>query len=120
MSVLLCEAGMLDKSRIYATDLSPSVLKEARLARFHSSRYEFYAEQYRESGGLYDLSDYVEQREGYCYFRHELVDAITFSRHDLTRDGCFHEFDIVCCRNVMIYFNQAVEKQGQSAAVIRA
>ena len=44
-------------------------------------------------------------------FRPELRDNVVFAPHNLVTDGSFNEFNIILCRNVMIYFNRELQNQ---------
>ncbi|HEY9805726.1 MAG TPA: CheR family methyltransferase, partial [Candidatus Obscuribacterales bacterium] len=34
---------------------------------------------------------------------------LVFSQHNLATDGSFNEFNVILCRNVLIYFNNALQ-----------
>jgi chemotaxis protein methyltransferase CheR len=106
LAVLLQEEGILEQCRIYATDIRNSVLQEARRGKISQLKHELYAQNYCRSGGRTELINFGEIREGNLYLHPYLLDKITFSPHNLATDGSFHEFDVIFCRNVMIYFNQ--------------
>ncbi|MGB5972996.1 MAG: CheR family methyltransferase, partial [Nodosilinea sp.] len=40
-----------------------------------------------------------------------LSERVVFGEHNLVTDGSFNEFNVIICRNVLIYFNQALQNQ---------
>lgn len=109
MSILLKEAGLLKKSLLYATDLNPAVLDKARKGIFALSQLKCYSENYIASGGKNDFSNYYTAIYGQAKFNEELSEKIIISTHNLVSDNSFNEFDLIMCRNVLIYFNRALQ-----------
>jgi chemotaxis protein methyltransferase CheR len=109
LAVLLQEEGILEKCRIYATDIKKTVLQEARLGIIHASKYEQYSKNYLAANGRGSLKDYGDFVDGNLKLHDYLLDQITFAPHNLASDGPFHQFDMIFCRNVMIYFNQSLK-----------
>ncbi|GLU52288.1 chemotaxis protein R [Dyadobacter frigoris] len=105
MAILLKEAGLFDRSLIYATDLSERVLSSAREGVFSLGHMRTFSENYMLAEGKNSLSDYYHVAYSKAVMDHSLRKNIVFSLHDLTGDGVFNEFQMVSCRNVMIYFN---------------
>jgi chemotaxis protein methyltransferase CheR len=106
LAILLQEEGILDQCRIYATDIKKSVLQEARQGLIIANKYEQYAQNYIASDGRMALQDFGSFVDGNLKLHDSLMDKITFAPHNLATDGPFHQFDMIFCRNVMIYFNQ--------------
>ena len=42
-------------------------------------------------------------------FQRSLVDNVVFAQHNLVSDGSFNEFNVIVCRNVMIYFDRTLQ-----------
>lgn len=105
MAILLHEAGLLHKSRIYATDINGEFLSRARSGIFPLHQMQDFAMAYHSAGGPYDLARYYVADHKNAIFREELRNHIIFSRHNLAQDKVFNEFHMVFCRNVLIYFN---------------
>lgn len=104
LSILLHEAKLIERSVIYATDLSQKVLSVARDGVYSRSAMRGFSEKYLLAGGKTSLSDYYHVAYGKAVMNPELRKDIVFSIHDLTGDGVFNEFQLITCRNVMIYF----------------
>jgi chemotaxis protein methyltransferase CheR len=109
MAILLKEANLLHKSLLYATDLNPSVLEKVRRGVFPLNQMKNYSESYITSGGLKDFSTYYTAHYGQAKFDQELSEKIIISTHNLVSDGSFNEFDLILCRNVLIYFDKDLQ-----------
>lgn len=110
MAILLKELNLLHKSLLYATDLNPSVLEIAKKGVFPLRTIQQYAENYRIASGKNDFSDYYTANYGYAKFSEELIDRMVFSQHNLVTDSSFNEFDLILCRNVLIYFDKDFQR----------
>jgi len=111
MAILLREAGLLSKSLLYATDLNPDVLETARTGIFPIEPIRQYAENYRLSGGRQDFSTYYTAQYNHVKIDADLIRRIVFSTHNLVSDGSFNEFDLILCRNVLIYFDKPLQER---------
>ncbi|MCM3749097.1 protein-glutamate O-methyltransferase CheR [Paenibacillus pasadenensis] len=109
MAILLHEEGLLDRTRIYATDMSATVLDVARQGVFPIERMQQYTRNYQEAGGTESFSDYYMARYESVIFQSFLKKNIVFAQHNLVTDGSFNEFHVILCRNVMIYFNKELQ-----------
>ncbi|GAB3543126.1 CheR family methyltransferase [Spirosoma fluminis] len=110
MAILLKEANLLHKSLLYATDLNPEVLETARQGIFALGSMKQYSENYIASGGTSEFSSYYTAQYSYVKFREELGEKMIFSTHNLVSDRSFNEFDLIVCRNVLIYFDKALQQ----------
>jgi len=109
LAILLTEEGIYDRCRIYATDLSDNVLQSARTGVFPLASMKEYTENYVKAQGKASFSEYYTARYDYAVFRQELRENVVFAPHNLVTDGSFNEFNIILCRNVMIYFNRELQ-----------
>jgi chemotaxis protein methyltransferase CheR len=106
LAILLHEEGMYDRCRIYATDISDRVLERARKGIFPLRIIRESTSAYRLAGGQLDFSSYYVADREHAIFRAGLRKQILFSQHNLVSDGTFNEFNLIMCRNVLIYFDQ--------------
>jgi chemotaxis protein methyltransferase CheR len=111
MAILLKEANLLHKSLLYATDINPLVLDTAKKGIFPLRMIKSYSENYMASGGKYDFSQYYTANYGLAKFGEELSEKMVFSLHNLVSDGSFNEFDLILCRNVLIYFDKDLQER---------
>ena len=111
LAVLFREEGLLEKSRIYATDLNDDVLATAKLGIYPLDRMRRFEEAYRESGGKASLSAHYEVVGRSGRFHSDLQSSITWARHNLVTDGSFNDFHLVVCANVLIYFRASLQER---------
>ena len=109
LAILLAEEGIYDRCRIYATDLSEDILRDAKQGMFPLNAMKEYTENYQKAGGKASFSDYYSARYDHALFRPSLRKNIIFAQHDLVAGGSFNEFNVILCRNVMIYFNNSLQ-----------
>ncbi|MEW6732289.1 MAG: protein-glutamate O-methyltransferase CheR [Acidobacteriota bacterium] len=111
MAILLQEEGLYNRCRIYATDMNESVLKKAKEGIFPIELMQEYSGNYFKAGGKGSLSDYYTANYDHVIFRQSLKKNVVFSQHNLVTDGSFNEFNLIFCRNVMIYFNDTLQNR---------
>ena len=111
MAILLKEANILHKSLLYATDLNPSVIEQARSGIFKAGAMQQYSENYINSGGQKDFSSYYRANYNLAKFDEELTGRMVFSTHNLVSDSSFNEFQLILCRNVLIYFEKKLQSR---------
>jgi chemotaxis protein methyltransferase CheR len=111
MAILLKEANLLHKSLIYATDINSGVLNIAKKGVFPLQMMQQYSENYRISGGERDFSQYYTANYGSAKFAEDLSERMVFSQHNLVSDRSFNEFDLILCRNVLIYFDKDLQER---------
>ncbi|WP_394337121.1 CheR family methyltransferase [Chitinophaga parva] len=111
MAILLQEANLLHKSVIYATDINTSVLEKARKGIFPIANMQQYSQNYMASGGQHEFSAYYAAKYDYAKFNESLSRKVIFAPHNLVTDGSFNEFQLIICRNVLIYFNKDLQEK---------
>ncbi len=109
MAILLQEANLLHKSLLYATDINPAVLEKVRLGMFPMSQMKQYSENYIHSGGRNDFSKYYIAQYDTAKFDESFKSRIILATHNLVSDTSFNEFQLILCRNVMIYFDKDLQ-----------
>lgn len=109
MAILLKEAGLIERSLIYATDLNPVSVEIAGQGLVPLENLGEYTENYFSSGGTGELSDYFSSKQGRFRFSDELRSRMVFSTHNLAGDSSFNSFQLILCRNVLIYFRRSLQ-----------
>lgn len=109
IAILLNEAGIYGKCRIYATDMNERALDGASRGIFPIDRMQEYTRNYQQAGGKLHFSDYYTADYGSAMFDQQLKENMVFSRHNLVTDHAFGEMNVVLCRNVMIYFDKPLK-----------
>jgi chemotaxis protein methyltransferase CheR len=111
LAILLQEEGLYDRTLIYATDINEATLRQAREGIYPAELMQKYTQNYILAGGQRSFSEYYTARYEFALMRPSLQQNIVFSQHNLVSDGAFNEFNVVLCRNVMIYFNRTLQER---------
>lgn len=111
MAILLQEENLYHRCRIYATDTNEKVLQNAKSGIFSLKMMQEYTQLYLRAGGKQSFSQYYTAAYDHAIFRASLRDNIIFAQHNLATDSSFNEFNVIFCRNVLIYFNQVLQKR---------
>lgn len=111
LAIVLKEEGLLDRSRIYATDINERVLERADEATVPVGRMQTFTQNYLRAGGTGAFSEYYSAEGGEARIVRSLLDNVVFAHHNLVSDGSFNEFHLIVCRNVMIYFDKELQDQ---------
>jgi chemotaxis protein methyltransferase CheR len=109
MAILLQEEGLLERSMIYATDINPRSLDKARQGIFSLKDIATYTRNYQLAGGTREFSEYYTAAYDAALFDKRLREQVTFADHSLATDAVFSETHLISCRNVLIYFNKALQ-----------
>jgi chemotaxis protein methyltransferase CheR len=109
LAILLKEEGLYDRTRIYATDINDRVLERARAGRFPLEKMREYTENYLRAGGGDEFSRYYTVDGELATFTSELSEQVVFAQHNLVSDAPFNTFNVIVCRNVMIYFGKSLQ-----------
>jgi chemotaxis protein methyltransferase CheR len=109
LSILLHEEGLAERTLIYATDMNSEVLQRAKSGYFRLERMREYTRQYIRAGGKASFSDYYKVADDEVRFDPRLVQNVVFAQHNLVSDGVFNQFNLIVCRNVMIYFDHNLQ-----------
>jgi chemotaxis protein methyltransferase CheR len=108
MAILLREEGLYSRCRIYATDMNESVLAQAKTGIFPLAHLREYTANYLQAGGTGPFSEYYTAAYDHVMFQQSLSENVVFAQHNLVTDGSFNDFHVILCRNVLIYFNDAL------------
>ncbi len=109
LAILLHEEGVHDRTRVYATDINQSVVDRARAGVFPLDKMREYTQNYIKAGGTRAFSEYYLAKYDGAQFQRSLVENVVFAQHNLVSDRSFNEFNVIVCRNVMIYFDRALQ-----------
>ena len=109
LAIVLHEEGLYEKTRIYATDINEHVLQTAAEGVFPLERMQQYTQNYLRGGGKEDFSKYYVAAYDSVRLSRSLTENVVFAQHNLAMDRSFNEFNVIVCRNVMIYFDKALQ-----------
>jgi len=110
LAILLKEAGLLDKTQIYATDINPYVIEEAKNGLYSIRNIEEGIRNYRRASGTAMLTNYFKLEEQYVKVNEDLKKNILFFQHSLLSNAVISEVQLILCRNVLMYFNPSLQK----------
>jgi len=109
LAILLHESGILGKTRIYATDINPYVIEEAKNGVFSLNTIETDIKNYKIASGERNFIDYFKMKDNYMKVKNEFRKKILFFQHSLVSNGILNEFQLILCRNVLIYLNSNLQ-----------
>ncbi len=109
LAILFREEGLEDRTIFYCTDISPAALEKAEAGIYDLDRIRQFSENYRLAGGATSLSDYYTAAYGAAVFDKSLRRRAVFAEHNLASDHVFAEVQLVSSRNVLIYFDRALQ-----------
>lgn len=111
IAILLKEEGLLSRSIIYATDINQKSLQIAKEGVYAVENMKAYTANYQKAGGTKSFSEYYKSKYNSVLFDKSLKQNLVFAAHNLAVDKSFNEFQMIICRNVMIYFNQQLQNK---------
>ncbi|NJD06415.1 MAG: EAL domain-containing protein [Methylococcaceae bacterium] len=107
LAILLEEAirkvGRPIRYKIFATDIDVHAVAVGRQGSYHASACEALPETLRQRYFDEDGSRWVASKA--------LRNNIVFSVHNLIQDPPFSRVDVISCRNLLIYFNNSLQKR---------
>jgi chemotaxis protein methyltransferase CheR len=110
LAIILREEGLESRSLIYATDVNPAAVQRAREGIYPVECLRGYAENYLEAGGRTSFASYFTVAHGHAAIDASLRDSVCFAHHNLVADRVFGEMQVICCRNVLIYFSGQLQR----------
>lgn len=111
VAILLDEAGLLERTTIYATDIDSESLRVATSAIYPADAIVRATRNYQASGGERPFSDWYIAKFNRCILSPHLRSRIEFFSHNLATDSAFGEFNLIMCRNVFIYFEATLQRR---------
>jgi chemotaxis protein methyltransferase CheR len=111
MAMVLMNAFLgqeLSGVKIYASDINTQVLNQAQRGIYPMSRVEPLSQEWRRRY----FQKGVNQWEGFVRVKPEVKKMVEFFRFNLMEPFPFKEdFEVIFCRNVMIYFEKATQTE---------
>ncbi len=107
LAIALLESAFFEGNsrpiQIFGSDVSEKAVEKARIGVFPDAAVSDLSEEIRRTY-------FVKLDHGYRVNK-QVRELCVFVRHDLARDPPFARLDLVCCRNVLIYFGPALQKR---------
>lgn len=112
MAIVLKELGILENTKIFATDIDHDIIKNAQNRFCKDKAFEINKKNYESyNNGNGGLENYFSKiAEGY-ELNANLISNVSYKEHNLVSGDVFSKFDLVLCRNVLIYFNQSLQNK---------
>jgi chemotaxis protein methyltransferase CheR len=125
MLILLSELDLFDKAKVFATDINTDMLEKAKQGeyryRFNLQYLDNFDKVIKENPYNYeDVKDVpyekyfdIDKTQDTIKIKKYLRDKTVFRKHDLVNDKniFYSKFDIIFCRNVIIYFNNNLQNK---------
>jgi chemotaxis protein methyltransferase CheR len=125
MLITLNELNLLDKVKVYASDLNNDVLQIAKKGvykyRFNIAYLDNFDKAIKKNPYNYEeyfdipYSKYfeIDKDKDLIKMNPFLTEKVTFKKHDLVKEGniFYIKFDLIICRNVIIYFNYDLQNK---------
>ena len=123
MLILLNEMDMLFNAKVFATDINTDILNRAKNGIFNSRLHHAYFDNFdkviktnplnfEETIDVpYDKYFDIDHAKKSFMIKEFLRDKVTFKYHNLTEGSIFYKFDLILCRNVIIYFNTELQNK---------
>jgi chemotaxis protein methyltransferase CheR len=112
MGILLQETGMLKKSTAWATDINKDAIEVARNGEYHKIKMIENERNYKEYNAFSDFYKYTKPVDGKnLKMDLSLTNHVTYDYHNLINDNFAQKFDLILCRNVMIYFDNGAKRK---------
>jgi chemotaxis protein methyltransferase CheR len=109
LAILFAEEKVAERTVLYATDINADALRQAESGIYPLDRLAAFSQNYLAAGGKRTLSDYYHAAYGAAKFSQTLKSRVVFADHSLATDSVFLEAHLVSCRNVLIYFDRALQ-----------
>jgi chemotaxis protein methyltransferase CheR len=111
LAILFDEAGLLERTTFVGTDINKKSLKTAQEGIYPLDSLKKYASLYRQAQCQGSFADYFHASYGQARMAEKLRNRMQFEVHDLNGDDVFGEFQLIMCRNVLIYFAKPLQKR---------
>ncbi|MFD2600321.1 CheR family methyltransferase [Sphingobacterium corticis] len=111
LAILLAENNLYERSFIYGTDINTSVIDIAKKGIYPLQKIKTYSENFQQYTSNISLSKYYTVKYGMAIVINELRKNLLFSTHNLATDNVFNEFQLISCRNVLIYFSLELQRR---------
>jgi chemotaxis protein methyltransferase CheR len=103
--ILLKETNLQERAKAFASDFNQNALTEAKAGVYHKIKMIENETNYREYNAFQNFGKYYTSDGKYAIMNQDLIKHVNFSYHNLITDAYPQGFDVIFCRNVMIYFD---------------
>ncbi len=111
LGIVLKESKYLGNVYARATDISMQAMETAKKGEYYYLKMEDYESNYKDYNATGSLKHYYEGKSNIARMDPSLIRHVTFDYHNLITDGFNLKYDIIFCRNVMIYFDNNAKRK---------
>jgi chemotaxis protein methyltransferase CheR len=105
MGIVLDDLSLAGQAKALATDLNQAAVKFAKEGKYSKQVVEEYVQNFKEYNPVKRFESYYTPNGDTVSFRQELIRHVQFRNHNLVMEKMDQKFDMIFCRNVMIYFD---------------
>lgn len=105
MGIVLQESGFRGKVLAKATDISKQSIETAQKGEYHKLKLAEYEQNIKAYNPMTALSKYYTDSPEVVTMHKSLIQHVSFGYHNLIKDPFEENYDMIFCRNVMIYFD---------------
>ncbi|WP_128253134.1 CheR family methyltransferase [Falsirhodobacter deserti] len=109
LAAMFREEGLFDRTMFYATEINRRALARAEAGIYPVERMALFTANHQRSGARNSLTDHYTAAYGAAAMDRQLRSRIVFAEHSLATDQVFSEMHLISCRNVLIYFDTALQ-----------
>ena len=109
LAILLDELGLLKKSRLFATDVNPYLLELGRSGLYPMSALQQARDNHARTGGSARVDASFTPGPSWVAVAEHIQNAVLFHQHSLATNSTFNQFQLIVCRNAMIYFDATLQ-----------
>lgn len=103
LAIILDKISKNKKHIIQATDIDNTILTKAKIGEYTNNEIKNVSPS--------DLAQYFTEKDGKYYIDNKIKSMVDFKKHDLILSSYDNGFDLIVCRNVVIYFNNDVKSE---------
>lgn len=103
LGIILDKLTPNGRHNIIATDIDDTILSKAKIGEYTQNEIK--------GVNNTDLSKYFSTKDDKYYIVPKIKNMVTFKKHDLILDNYENGFDLIVCRNVVIYFNNDIKQE---------
>ncbi|WP_166335416.1 CheR family methyltransferase [Sphingobacterium chungjuense] len=111
LAILLLQNKLYERSFIYGTDVNSHIIEVAKKGIYPLQKIKTYTENFNHYTTEESFSKYYTVKYDMAIISNHLRSNTLFSTHNLVSDSVFNEFQLITCRNVMIYFDHNLQSR---------
>ena len=102
LAIILKRLKAENRATILATDIDNTILGKAKEGKYTDAEVKNVPKD--------ELNKYFANENKNYFINNEIKSLVTFKKHDLICDNYVRNFDLIVCRNVVIYFKNDIKR----------